>query len=66
VKKILTLIGILVVGLFAFGLITKRSQAQRSIFSGTSQNEKELAQQMSREVLRQRGAGRQRGNPDEF
>jgi thermolysin len=66
VKKILTLIGILCVGLFAFGLISKRSQAQRRIFSKASQDEKELAQQISREVLRQRGTGRQRGNPDEF
>ena len=65
-KKILTLIGILGVGLLAFGLISKSSHAQRNIFNRASQDEKELAQQISRDVLRQRGASRPIGNPDEF
>lgn len=65
-KKILTLIGILSIGLLVFGLISNRSQAQRNIFNRASQNEKELAQQISRDVIRQRGASRPIGNPDEF
>jgi Zn-dependent metalloprotease len=66
VKKILGLLALVGSALVVFGIVSTRSEAQRTVFGSGSQDELEMAKQISLEVLRGRAANRSIGNVDEY
>lgn len=65
-KKILGLLALVGSALVVFGIVSTRSEAQRTVFGSGSQDELEMAKQISLEVLRGRAANRSIGNVDEY
>ncbi|MEZ5428877.1 MAG: M4 family metallopeptidase [Pyrinomonadaceae bacterium] len=65
-KKILSLLVVICVGLAIFGLISKKAGANTPIFGQGSQDELERAKQISLEILRGQAAQRAIGNIEEF
>ena len=65
-KKFLALLTVIVSVLIVFGVVSKRAVANKTIFGSGSQDEIELAKQISLGVLRNRAAQRAIGNADDF
>ncbi len=65
-KKLFVLLALAVVGAALFGAFTDRTEAQRAVFGSGSQDELELAKQISLGVLRDRAATRAIGIVDEY
>ncbi|MFT3744189.1 MAG: M4 family metallopeptidase [Pyrinomonadaceae bacterium] len=65
-KKFFGILAVLVAALIAFGVVSKRAEANRVVFSTGSQDELEIAKQISLEALRGRAANRTIGNVDEY
>jgi thermolysin len=66
VKKILGVLAVIVVALVAFGVVSKRAAANKAVFNTGSQDEREMAKQISLDFLRGRAAERAIGNADDF
>jgi len=58
VKKVLGILAIMVGALIAFGVVSKRAEANKAVFNTGSQDEREFAKQKSLDFLRGRSAGR--------
>jgi Zn-dependent metalloprotease len=52
--------------LFVFGIVSQHTGASKNIFNTGSDDERELAKQISLNILRDRAAQRAIGNPDEY
>lgn len=65
-KKFLGILAVFAIGLLVFGLISKKADANRNIFSTGTPDELENAKQISLGILRDRAAQRAIGNPDEY
>ncbi|MBS1797049.1 MAG: M4 family metallopeptidase [Acidobacteria bacterium] len=65
-KKFLSILAVFGIAIFVFGLVTKKTNANRPVFNGGSQDELETAKQISLDILRGRAAQRAIGNVDEF
>ena len=65
-KKLIGILTVITVALCVFGIVTKRADANRALFNTGSQDERELAKQISLGVLRDRAAQRTIGNIDEY
>lgn len=65
-KKILGVLAVIVVALVAFGVVSKRATANKAVFNTGSQDEREMAKQISLDFLRNRAAERAIGNADDF
>jgi hypothetical protein len=52
--------------LFVFGIVSQHTGASKNIFNTGSDDERELAKQISLNILRDRSAQRAIGNPDEY
>jgi hypothetical protein len=66
VKKSLSILAVIGVAVFAFGLIIKKTDASKPVFNTGSQDELENAKRISLGILRDRAAQRALGNVDEF
>ena len=65
-KKLLSVFALLAVGLFVFGIVSQQTGASRNVFNSGSDDERELARQISLNILRDRASQRAIGNPDEY
>lgn len=65
-KKLIGILTVITLALCVFGIVTKRADANRALFNTGSQDERELAKQISLGVLRDRSAQRAIGNVDEY
>lgn len=65
-KKIFGVLAIIVTAVIAFGIVSKRAEAQRLVFATGSQDELETAKQISLGILRDRAATRAIGVVDEY
>ncbi|MEQ1642160.1 MAG: hypothetical protein ABL959_01795, partial [Pyrinomonadaceae bacterium] len=65
-KKILVIAAIIVGVVLSFGIISKRAEANQAIFGTGSQDERDLAKQISLGILRDTASRRPIGNVDEF
>ena len=65
-KKLLSIFALLAVVLFVFGIVSQHTGASKNIFNTGSDDERELAKQISLNILRDRAAQRAIGNPDEY
>lgn len=65
-KKLIGILTVITLALCVFGIVTKRADANRALFNTGSQDERELAKQISLGVLRDRAAQRAIGNVDEY
>lgn len=65
-KKILGVLAVIVIALVAFGVVSKRATANKAVFNTGSQDEREMAKQISLDFLRGRAAERAIGNADDF
>ncbi len=65
-KKVLGVLAVFIAALVAFGIVSKRAEANRVVFSTGSQDELEMAKQISLEALRGRAANRAIGSVDEY
>ncbi len=65
-KKFLSIIAVFVVALLVFGLVSKQAGANKNIFNAGSDDELELAKQISIGILRDQAAARAIGNPDDY
>ncbi len=65
-KKFLSIIAVFVVALLVFGLLSKRAGANRNIFGAGSDDELEMAKQISLGILRDQAASSAIGNPDDY
>ena len=65
-KKIFGILAVIFAASIAFGVVSKRAEANRVVFSTGSQDELEMAKQISLEALRGRAANRAIGNVDEY
>lgn len=65
-KKILGILTIVVIALVAVGIVSKRAEANRTIFNTGSQDELDIAKAKSLEILRGHATQRSIGNPDEY
>jgi len=66
VKKVFGILAVVIAALIAFGVVSKRAEANRAVFSTGSQDELEIAKQISLEVLRGRAVNRAIGSVDEY
>jgi len=66
VKKILGLLAVAVCVLMVFGIVSKRAEANKAVFSTGSQDELDNAKRISLDILRYRAAQRAIGNVDEY
>jgi Zn-dependent metalloprotease len=66
VKKFLSILAVFGIAIFVFGLVTKKTDANKPVFNSGSQDELENAKQISLGILRDRAAQRALGNVDEF
>jgi len=66
VKKFLGLLAIAVSVLMVFGIVSKRAEANKAVFSTGSQDELENAKRISLDILRDRAAQRAIGNVDDY
>lgn len=65
-KKFLGLLAVAVSVLMAFGIVSKRAEANKAMFSTGSQDELEVAKRISLDILRDRAAQRAIGNVDDY
>lgn len=65
-KKILGILAAVTIGLFVFGIISMRSEANDTIFGKNIADDQETAKQISLGILRGQSAQRQIGNVDDF
>lgn len=65
-KKFLGLLAVLVSVLMVFGIVSKRAEANKALFSTGSQDELENAKRISLDILRDRAAERAIGNVDDY
>ena len=65
-KKFLGLLAVVVSVLMVFGIVSKRAEANKALFSTGSQDELENAKRISLDILRDRAAQRAIGNVDEY
>ncbi|MBP6003936.1 MAG: M4 family metallopeptidase [Pyrinomonadaceae bacterium] len=65
-KKLLGLLTVVVVALVVFGIVSKRADANKTVFSNGSQDDIDLAKQISLDILRDRASRSAIGNPDEY
>lgn len=65
-KKLLLVLAVTATSLIVFGIVTKRTEANRALFTTGSQDELENAKQISLGILRDKAAQRSIGNPDEY
>lgn len=65
-KKFLGLLAVAVSVLMAFGIVSKRAEANKAMFSTGSQDELEIAKRISLDILRDRAAQRAIGNVDDY
>ena len=65
-KKILGLLAVAVCVLMVFGIVSKRAEANKAVFSTGSQDELDNAKRISLDILRDRAAQRAIGNVDEY
>lgn len=65
-KKLLSIFAVLAVVLFVFGIVSQQTGASKNLFNTGSDDERELARQISLGILRDRAAQRAIGNPDEY
>lgn len=65
-KKFLGLLAVAVSVLMAFGIVSKRAEANKAMFSTGSQDELEMAKRISLDILRDRAAQRAIGNVDDY
>jgi Zn-dependent metalloprotease len=66
VKKLLGIFAVLAAILFVFGIVSQQTTATRTLFNTGSDDEREMAKQISLGILRDRAAQRAIGNPDEY
>jgi thermolysin len=66
VKKLLSILSICAAVLFVFGIVSRHTGASRNLFAKGSDDERELAKQISLGILRDRALQRAVGNPDEY
>jgi len=66
VKKFLGLLAVVVSVLMVFGIVSKRAEANKALFSTGSQDELENAKRISLDILRDRAAQRAIGNVDDY
>jgi thermolysin len=66
VKKFLGILAVFATALFVFGVVSQRTGASKAVFGVGKDDERELAKQISRNVLKGRAAARAIGNPDEY
>jgi thermolysin len=66
VKKLSIILAALAAVLFVFGIVSQQTGASRTVFNTGSDDERELAKQISLGILRDRAAHRAIGNPDEY
>jgi Zn-dependent metalloprotease len=66
VKKALGIIAVVVTALVAFGILSKRAEANKVIFNTGSQDERDIARQKSLDFLRGRSMERAIGRPDDY
>ena len=65
-KKLSIIFAVLAAVLFVFGIVSQQTGASRNVFNAGSDDERELAKQISLGILRDRAAQRAIGNPDEY
>ena len=65
-KKFLGLLAVVVSVLMVFGIVSKRAEANKALFSTGSQDELENAKRISLDILRDRAAERAIGNVDDY
>lgn len=65
-KKFLGFLTVLACALIVFGIVSKRAGATQAVFNTGSQDEREIAKQISLDFLRGRATQRAIGNPDDF
>ncbi len=65
-KRFLSILAIFGIAIFVFGLITKKTNANKPVFNAGNQDELENAKQISLGILRDRAAQRAIGNIDEY
>jgi thermolysin len=66
VKKLIGILAVFATVLFVFGIVSRHTGASRNVFITGSDDERELAKQISLGILRDRASRRPIGNPDEF
>jgi len=66
VKKIFGILTVILGILIAFGIVSKRAEANKALFGSGSQDELEMAKRISLDVLRDRAANRAIGQVDEY
>ena len=65
-KKLFSIFAVFAAVLFIFGIVSQHTGASRTIFNTGSDDERELAKQISLGILRDRAAGRAIGNPNDY
>lgn len=65
-KKLSVIFVVLAVVLFVFGIVSQQTGASRTVFNTGSDDERDLARQISLGILRDRAAQRAIGNPDDY
>ena len=65
-KKLSIIFAVFAAMLVAFGIVSQQTGASRQVFNTGSDDERELAKQISLGILRDRAAQRAIGNPDEY
>lgn len=65
-KKFLGILAVFAVALFVFGIVSKRAEANKTVFGNGGGDEHEKAKQISLGILRDRAAQRAIGNPDDY
>jgi Zn-dependent metalloprotease len=66
VKRVLGILTIIIGSLLVFGIVSKRAEANKTVFGTGSHDELEIAKQLSLGILRDRAANRAIGNVDEY
>lgn len=65
-KKLLSIFAVLAAVLLVFGFVSQQTGASKNLFNSGSDDERELAKQISLGILRDRATQRAIGNPDEY
>jgi thermolysin len=65
-KKVFAILTVVAGAVLAFGIVSKRAEANKTVFGTGSRDELEIAKQISLGILRDRAAQRSIGNADEF
>ncbi len=65
-KKFLSIMAVFAIALIVFGIVSKKAGANVAVFSNGDDDARELARQISLDILRGRAAQSAIGNPDEY